>query len=386
MTKATIKRIKEIDYLRGFAILGVIMIHTTTNVSKIEEVNLLLITNIFLNILSIPAVPLFILISGTVLALKYKKHFPLQLFYKKRALSVAPQYLIFSILYLVPSYIYGRLPNPDQIIFKLATGSCAVHLWFFILIIQLYLLYPFIIRLYEHCQRKNQTRYILIISLLIQISWHSTLTHINMNTADTATKLILGKIFLSHIFYFMIGIYAGKNIALIKEKILNSKILHFTAISVTIAIILSAFQISSINAYEDFERVTPTLWTLQTILNPALIISIIIVLSKLSLALQKSGHTIISRIIEELGNHSYGIYLIHMFFLRIVFKTLIAIEITYSDWIFYPTLFICTIILSYISTALISYMPHSNLIIGIHKKTTSYKIDRDHRATLRNTP
>lgn len=368
MTKATIKRIKEIDYLRGFAILGVIIIHTTTNASKIEEINLLLITNTFLNILSSFAVPLFILISGTVLALKYRNHFPRQPFYKKRALSTAPQYLIFSMLYLVPSYIYGRLPNPDQIIFKLATGTCAVHLWFFILIIQFYLLYPFLIRLYHHCQRKNLTRYLLIMYLFIQVSWHTTLMYLNMTTTDTATKLVLGKLFLSHIFYFMTGIYAGKNIALIKEKIHNSKILHFAAISITITIILSAFRISGINVYSEFERISPTLWTLQNILNPALIISITIVLSKLSLALQKPKDTIISRIMKELGNHSFGIYLIHMFFLRLIFKILIVINITHNNWIFYPILFLSVIILSYISTALINYMPHSNLIIGTHKK------------------
>jgi len=40
--------------------------------------------------------------------------------------------------------------------------------------------------------------------------------------------------------------------------------------------------------------------------------------------------------------------------------------IDFSQLIFYPVLFISTVLLSYISVNLIAHLPHSETIIGIH--------------------
>ena len=55
--------IKEIDYLRGFAILAVIIIHTSANFTEVEYLNNLVIINIFIDVFSHFAVPLFIFTS-----------------------------------------------------------------------------------------------------------------------------------------------------------------------------------------------------------------------------------------------------------------------------------------------------------------------------------
>lgn len=65
------KRIGEVDYLRGFAVLAVIAIHTSSN-SQILNLNLLLIVNLIIDVFSHFAVPLFIFISGFVLSLNYR--------------------------------------------------------------------------------------------------------------------------------------------------------------------------------------------------------------------------------------------------------------------------------------------------------------------------
>ena len=122
--------IEEIDILRGFAILAVIAIHTSTNVSKITYLNNLVISNIIINVFSQHGVPLFIFISGFVLSIKYYGIFPVTQFFKKRIRSIIPQHLIFSILYIA---IFATLNDPPsflEIIYKILTASSAIHMWF----------------------------------------------------------------------------------------------------------------------------------------------------------------------------------------------------------------------------------------------------------------
>ncbi|MDD4620297.1 MAG: acyltransferase [Methanosarcina sp.] len=105
------KRIEEIDYLRGFAILAVVAIHTSANFTKIQNVNLLLTINVIIDVFSHFAVPLFIFISGFVLSIKYKGQFSQKIFLQKRAKSILLPYIIFSTLYLLYRISFSAINN-----------------------------------------------------------------------------------------------------------------------------------------------------------------------------------------------------------------------------------------------------------------------------------
>lgn len=89
------KRIGEIDYLRGFAILAVIATHTSARFIQIPNINLLLIINVIIDVFSHFAVPLFIFISGFVLSLNYKGPFSKKTYLQKRVKSILPPYIFF---------------------------------------------------------------------------------------------------------------------------------------------------------------------------------------------------------------------------------------------------------------------------------------------------
>ena len=102
MDHTELRTIEEINFLRGFGVLAVITIHTTGYFTEIKRsYNTLVLLNLWTDIFSQFAVPLFILISGFVLARNYRNDFSLTKFYKKRIRSIIPQYLIFSVLYTV---------------------------------------------------------------------------------------------------------------------------------------------------------------------------------------------------------------------------------------------------------------------------------------------
>ncbi len=73
---------------------------------------------------------------------------------------------------------------------------------------------------------------------------------------------------------------------------------------------------------------------------------------------------ILGSILLTLGRHSFGIYLIHFLFITMIIAQLKQFNIYSDNWIFYPVLFLTTIILSLFSVKLIHYLPFSELIVG----------------------
>ena len=122
--------IKEIDYLRGFAILGVLIIHTSANFTKIGLVNNLVIFNVLIDVFAQYAVPLLIFISGFVMPIKYYDMISVKLFYQKRIKSIIPQYLIFSMLYIIFFSILFNPPTFFTLIFEFLTANSSYHMWF----------------------------------------------------------------------------------------------------------------------------------------------------------------------------------------------------------------------------------------------------------------
>jgi len=73
---------------------------------------------------------------------------------------------------------------------------------------------------------------------------------------------------------------------------------------------------------------------------------------------------LIVRLLKDIGRFSFGIYLVHVFFIMVLIRILEPFNITFSDWIYYPIIFICVSILSYLTCKIISYTPFSYYVIG----------------------
>src|SRR5208337_421025 len=147
----------EVDLLRGFAVLAVLIQHTSVNFASVYKIDGAVLINAFTYIAAQFAVPLFIVISGLVLSRKYSGDFSLLLFYRQRALSVIPQYLFFSLAYTVFFAIrYGKSLDMHEVMVNILTTKGSSHLWFFSILLQLYALYPLIITLYSKVDRSGK--------------------------------------------------------------------------------------------------------------------------------------------------------------------------------------------------------------------------------------
>lgn len=373
-------RIEEIDYLRGFAILAVIAIHTSGNFTKILNINLLLIINVIINVFSHFAVPLFIFISGFVLSINYNTSFSKKLFYKKRAKSVLPQYIIFSILYIalniVSSAINGDLTLPSivEIIFYLLTASSSYHLWYIALIIQLYILYPYVVQKYDEFADNDRTLYFVGIVLIIQQIWiivkDVTETYLNSITYfnsiayfSSVTHILLTRIFLSHIFYFVLGMYVCLNYKSVKANFLKVK--YAVPVILVFTLIVSTLWIKGIIEYEDYNKIPREYFIVPELIGSLYFPSIFLILLAIGSNISNKRSACLN-FIFLLGKYSFGIYLIHVFFIQAITKIIYPyLSIDHNQWIFYPVLFVSTVLLSYFSVQRIARLPHSEIIIGI---------------------
>lgn len=360
--------IKELDILRAFAVLAVIMIHTTASFTEIKTINSLVFVNVFIDVFSHFAVPVFIIISGIVLSYNYYEHINYKSYYIKRILSIIPQYLFFSLFYLVFYYfIETRNPSIFKSVYLIFSGEASYHLWFFRILIQFYFIYPLLIKLYMLCKSKNKLRYLIIGSFLIQILYYILSIYLPTQSNPIISRLIndfIDKMFISYIFYFVIGIHFGRNIEVMKTYInnVNDKMIYLCLILSNI--LISFIWIKGIEIYGYFYKINKLFVLPSIIIEPLQYILSFILLWKTSSKLIQRNN-LIYRFLKDIGKLSFGIYLVHVFYMVAVTKMLMPLNISFSSWIFYPIIFFSVSILSYSTCKLISYTRFSYYLIGV---------------------
>lgn len=181
------------DLLRILATIAVIVIHVSANyMIAITDNNWLgtlytehfLSTSLF-NLCSRFAVPVFVMLSGA-LALDNNNNRDYKYYYKKIFLSVGVNTIIFSILYFLYGTALGLASNIYRGEFSLEflgggvknllTGKPFSHMWYMYMMVGIYLLVPFVIRIKDEIRGKMFDRFIIIFFLASTIGLYTS-TH-----------------------------------------------------------------------------------------------------------------------------------------------------------------------------------------------------------------
>lgn len=355
--------IREVNYLRGFAVLAVIAIHTTGYFTKIPRYNNLVLINLWLDVFSQFAVPLFILISGFVLAKNYRLKFSLRTFYLKRVRSIIPQYIIFSVAYTAFNdwqvmQNSSLIMNAKLLVKHILNSDASYHLWFFAIIIQLYILYPLIIKIHIFFEQKNKSELLLALLLLLQTLWM-----VGLHTTYFASFKIN---FIAYLFYFGMGIYCWDHFERLRN-LGNSLTPVFLVTSIALTIGASFFIIIGLTTGYQYDNIPPYFFIGPELIYPILRIAAFLLFYNLARKLM-GRRNVLKKVISNLGTHSFGIYLIHIFFNQYAIKILMNYTIDYTCVAFYPIVFAVTVILSYLAVRLICFLPISYYIIGYKAK------------------
>lgn len=355
-------RIREIDYMKGLAILGVIGIHASINFTPLEPMGplawFLVNVGFFLQF----AVPLFIFLSGFLLSLRYGGEYSMGQFYVKRAYSILPQYLFFSLLFLAgKNLLYGPV-TAMQAIFSLLTASSSYHLWFIAVIAELYLLYPLIARIYRRAEKSSLAPYLLIACLAMQVVWNAACTAIE-GSGDAFTGGLLRRVFISQVFYFIAGMHLAKNPDAFKGR--DIKIRYLVPAPILLTLMVAGLTLQDMlwpTLYPAVEGYSFWLFLAAEALKPPLYFSAFIMCYRLVSGPAGRGKAVLG----TLGKYSFGMYLIHAAFMPPLCIALAAVGMENTNVAFYVLLFGLTVLLSYASVYLLSFLPHSALLVGAH--------------------
>ena len=191
-------KLYELDYMRFIACFAVMIVHiTATGVYEYIHGSfpyvLMLIVNRSLKFTT----PVFILLSGVTSFYSYgykNREFKYMEFLKKRLVKVIVAYFVWCIIYYA-AYIYFGYYTIDIKVFvkNVLLGTMSYHLYFVIIIIQMYIVGPIFYFLLKNAEKK------VLILIIAGIITYLCAEFIRFYLSD--------RLFLKYMVFYMLGIY-----------------------------------------------------------------------------------------------------------------------------------------------------------------------------------
>lgn len=319
------ERIPELDIYRGILIAAVITIHSTSMALIDARHSLLFYPFLFLNVFSSFAVPVFIFVSGFVLFYNYVDR-PLRgkhmiEFFRKRLMFIVLPYVIFSLLYYLTLVARGLMPLGDLPL-VLFTGKAYTHLYYVILIIQFYLVFPLLLwgvqRLRQWISSPRRAAFVILTAGLV-IQWGFVLLNKYVWTLER------GSLAITYISYFALGAAVAIGHEEFKKwlfppsgtSIGRGQLISWCALWVVWLVVGLAYVQIWFVAYR--KAIYADSLVYELLRNAHALVSAL-VLFQLSVVFYRYANIRLRAMISWMGACSFGIYLLHPALLRVYRK------------------------------------------------------------------
>lgn len=294
-------KLSEIDFMRAICCVLVVIIHVTAAFwYTFKTGSLPFKAIVVLNTLSKFAVPSFVLISGFVLYYVYsnKKIEPLN-FYRKRLSKVFVPYFVWSVLYIVVNYLaYERPVDLKSLIYYFGLGKANYHLYYICLILQLYILFPILIKLFQKFKKP-----ILPTLLFMTVNFYF-IRYIKLPFSD--------RIFIYYIMFFTIGFYLA-DLKIKGIQIKNKIVLFITAIYL---VITTYYVIDTYKVMVNVPLLSKPLykhsWWYFSLIS---ILFLYVLANYFGINFRQ---LIDNKMINSISKHSFTIYLSHPMFMKVL--------------------------------------------------------------------
>lgn len=277
-------KLYELDYMRFIACLAVMIVHiSATGVTDYIHGSFPHIVMLALNRSFKFTTPIFIFLSGVTSFYSYRdKEFKYFSFLKRRLSKVLVAYFIWCIIYYV-AYIWIGYYGIDIKFFikSVLLGTMSYHLYFVIIIVQMYIVGPIFYHILKNSDKKIP---ILVIAAVITVL-----------CAEFIRFQLSDRLFLKYMVFYMFGIYVTLEYDKYISWINKSKI-------VVVAGYLMTGLIYTIASYYDMVIIT-YVWFVFSIFSVFFVYYVGLVL--------KDKLRNIHSFIKLFGQSSYYIYLMH---------------------------------------------------------------------------
>ncbi len=361
------KRIVFLDYVRVFACFLVMVVHASENFYGAEGSTDMVGPQSYLvneadrlwvavyDGFSRMAVPLFIIVSAFLLA-PMKAGLTSWQFYRQRCIRILPPFFIFMILYSTLPLLWGQIDAETSLkdisrIF-LNFPSQAGHLWFMYPLISLYLFIPVISPWLNKATAKEE-RFFIGLFLL-----STCMPYLNRCFGEVWGQCFWNEYHILWYFSGYLGYLVLAHYIHVHLTWNRSKRLVIGIASMLVGALLTIYSFY-VQAIPGVTLVTPEIeigWAFCTI-------NCVLLTAGTFLAFTCIGNSKSPRLITEMSKLSYGMYLMHIFWLGLwvtVFKHDLALPTVAAI----PCIAVSTFICCYVTTKIISLIPGSKWIIG----------------------
>lgn len=209
------------DAIRLFAVVAIVVLHTAANgVNRLDFAS----TDWWLANLTDSAaraaVPLFVMLTGALLLnqpLQALRHF-----YQKRWQRMGLALCGFSLFYLcwsqLKALVKGQQLSSDDLWLQLVSGTPYFHLWYLYMLVGLYLVLPFLQRLWQPLPRQQQGQLVVASLVLQQLSF--AMLFVEQHPLDFVWPVW----FIAYLPYLLLGGWLG---LLTEQKLTNKSWLFF---------------------------------------------------------------------------------------------------------------------------------------------------------------
>lgn len=292
------------SYLRAVACIAIIVLHVAYSaalmfggsISQTQNIVSMIIVNCMMW-----AVPCFIMVTGALLLNKARKITYRKLF-GQYILRVFGALVFFGMVFRIFDMVMDK--EPISLLgflkgfYEIFTGTGWSHLWYLYLLIGLYLLLPFYKKIAAH-SGTNEMKYLLAVYLIFL----SLLPLLQMGNVYTGFYIHVSTIYP---FYLFCGyaVYSG----IIKPgKALSAAMAVIGTVCIAV--------LTAVRWIGDY-AVMEQLWGYSSIF----VILQAVGIFSLFLDMKEEGFTFFKKILSRLDQCSFGVYLIHMLFVRLIIR------------------------------------------------------------------
>ncbi|NHN28562.1 acyltransferase [Paenibacillus agricola] len=315
-------RIAELQLLRGFAFLAVVLQHAIGHYAYLPEASLGdgIVLALFLLAAKF-AVPMFIFITGFVLFYNYRDGVQLVDFWLKRCKDIVLPYIMWSILYVFVFDNQGvtlwneivKLPT------YLTTGTAMYHLWYVVMVVPFYFIFPLlqqVVRWILNVCTQRQIylglwvlvfAYMMLIALQPSIANAFIAWNIPVLTPLFAEYSDRNTIFF--FLYFVIGMVAGLNLPSWKQFLEKWTIGVISLYALTTCVLLYRI-ITHFYSNGSFKIHYNDTLLLQPLMAVFLVFSIM-VMYIIAIKFYERANPKCQFWLNYIGHYSYGAYLAH---------------------------------------------------------------------------
>ncbi len=292
------------SYIRAVACIAIIILHVTYSASLLFKDSIssweYTVSNMVTNCM-MWAVPCFIMVTGALL-LDPKKEITYPKLFQKYLFRIAVALVLFCMIFRVfDIFMDGEAITAAAFLngfYEIFTGTSWSHMWYLYLLIGLYLLLPFYKKIAAHSSGRELT-YLLVVYLIFL----SLLPHLGLFELHSGFYIHVSTIYP---FYLFCGYVIHK--AIWKIKSFQAGIM-LGGSTILIAVLTQIrYQTDNI-LFENF-------WAYWSILVIVQGIAAFALFTKL----HEKKCSLIGKILIEIDKCSFGIYLIHMIFVRLFLR------------------------------------------------------------------